>query len=131
MLYGLLGVVNTPVTVVVIVMSIGAASGFINVNIMTILQITTPTEIRGRVFGLLRMISACLLPIGIGLAGAAASLVGNNIPLIYVFCGVCMGLVALLASVLSGLRRYLAFEPHKPREVVSLGQMTKEIINAD
>lgn len=129
--YGMLGVVNTPMTVVVFIMGIGAASGFINVSIMTVLQITTPTEIRGRVFGLLQMISACLLPIGIGLAGATASLVGNNIPLIYLFCGACMGLVALLASVLSELRRYLAFEPHKTPEVASLGQMTEEIVNAD
>jgi predicted MFS family arabinose efflux permease len=130
-LNGMLGFVSKSVTVIVVVMSIGAATGFINVNIMTILQITTPTEIRGRVFGLLQMISACLMPIGVGLAGAVASLLGNNIPLIYVFCGACMALVTLMASALSAIRRYLALEPNKPQEVITPSPMIEEIINAD
>jgi MFS family permease len=131
LLYGMLGVVNTLAPVVVVVMSFAATSGFININLMTISQITTPTEIRGRVFGLLGTVSAFPMPIGVGLAGAAASLVGNNIPLIYIFCAACMGLVALLASVLSEVRRFLAFDSNKPREVISPAPAIEEIINAD
>jgi MFS transporter, DHA3 family, macrolide efflux protein len=130
-LNGLLGVVNTPVAVVVVMISIGTASGYINVNLMTILQITTPTKIRGRVFGLLEMLSACLFPIGMGLAGAAAFLVGNNIPVIYLLCGACSALVALAALFLSPIRQYLAFEPNKPQEVASPDQVTEEIVSAD
>ena len=133
-LTGLLGVVNTPGMAASVVIGIGASSGFMNVNIWTILQITTPSEIRGRVFGLLATMSACLLPIGMGLAGVAASLVGKNISLIYFVCGACMIGVTLLASVLVEFRNYMAFEPEKTEkepEVVSLDQGMREVAGAD
>lgn len=50
---GLLGIIKTPLAVAAVTIGIGAASGFLNINVSTILQITTPSEIRGRVFGLL------------------------------------------------------------------------------
>jgi hypothetical protein len=37
----------------------------------------------------------------------------------------------LMASTLSAIRRYLAFEPNKPREVISPAPAIEEIINAD
>jgi MFS family permease len=118
-LYGLLGVVMTLVTVAAVALASGAASGFVMVNVSTILQITTPSEIRGRVFGLLATISACVMPLGMGLAGAVAWLVGNNIPLIYFSCGACMLLVTIVASGFGEFRRYLAFEPSGPEEEIS------------
>lgn len=130
-LCGLLGVAKMPAAAVASLIGIGAACGFLNINVSTILQVTTPSEIRGRVFGLLTTISACLLPIGTGLGGAAASLAGKNIPLIYLFCGGCMALVTLVGSVLSEFRNYLAFEPNEARETVILDQGIKEIAGAD
>jgi MFS family permease len=115
-LYALLGVVATPALATAAVIGIGASSGFMNVNIWTILQVTTPTEIRGRVFGLLQTVAAALLPVGMGLAGAAASLLGKNIPLIFIFCAGCMGVVTLVASFLVEFRRYLSFETEKAAE---------------
>jgi MFS family permease len=97
----------------------GAASGFVMVNVSTILQLTTPSEIRGRVFGLLATISACIAPLGMGLAGAVAWLLEKNIPLIYLACGVCMVLVTLVASSLSSFRRYLAFDAAEGGEPAS------------
>jgi MFS transporter, DHA3 family, macrolide efflux protein len=130
-LYGLLGIVKTPMAVVLIVIGSGAVSGFINVNIVTLLQITTPSEIRGRVFGLVGTISACLLPIGAGLGGMAASLAEKNIALIYLACGACMLLITLVASTFSEFRNYLAFEPNASREATSLDQGIGKIISAD
>jgi len=121
-LYGLLGVAQTPVTVATVIIGCGATSGFMNVNLLTILQVTTPSDIRGRVFGLLATISACLLPIGMGLAGAAASLIGKKISLIYIFCGASMAVVTLVASLLSELTRYLAYEPNDLPGAISFGQ---------
>lgn len=121
-LYGLLGIVRTPMTAVSVIIGCGAMSGFMNVNLLTILQITTPSEIRGRVFGLLTTISACLLPVGMGLAGAAASLVGKNVTPIYIFCGASMLLVTLVAYFLSEFNRYLAFEVEDLQESISFHQ---------
>jgi hypothetical protein len=119
-MYGLLGVAQAPATVAMVVLGCGTASGFINVNVLTILQITTPSEIRGRVFGLLTTISACLVPIGVGMAGAAASLIGKNISSIYLACGACLALVTLIASGLSEFRGYLAFDPNNRTIIMPL-----------
>src|SRR5690606_11209720 len=51
--YGLIGMVREPMLVLVLAFAGGALNGFITVHITTMVQITTPTNIRGRVFGLL------------------------------------------------------------------------------
>jgi MFS family permease len=76
----------------------GLASGYVTVNITTLIQATTPSEIRGRVVGLLAALSTALTPIGSGIAGVAADLVDQNIPLIFVVCGVAAAAIALLLT---------------------------------
>jgi MFS transporter, DHA3 family, macrolide efflux protein len=125
-LYGLLGLFKTPSVIAGIVLSIGIVSSFINVSIITVLQLTTPSEIRGRVFGLLSTITACLLPIGMGMAGAAAALVGKNISMIYVLCGCCMAIVTLFASSRTGVRNYLSIGQDQVSEGVLLNPQVKE-----
>jgi len=130
-LTGLLGYVKTPAIVAAAIVGIGIASGFLNISVMTIVQITTPSEIRGRVFGLLATLSNCLLPIGMGAAGMATSLVGKNVPLVYLFCGACMTLITLAATGLSESRNYLAFEETQTRESIHLNQGIEENAGAD
>ncbi len=95
----------------------GALDGFVIVNLTTILQLTTPSEIRGRVFGLLGTISSGLAPIGMGLAGVVADLVHQNIPLIYISVSALMALLILAAASDSHFREYLAYraEPRTRR----------------
>jgi hypothetical protein len=78
---------------------------------MTILQITTPSEIRGRVFGLLGTIAAGLMPVGMGLAGVVADMTGNNIPAIFMACGAIVSIVTIIIAMGREFREYLAFEP--------------------
>jgi MFS transporter, DHA3 family, macrolide efflux protein len=113
-LYGVLGLLKSPGAVAALAAGAGATSGFVMVNVSTILQLTTPNEIRGRVFGLLATVSACIMPLGMGLAGAAAWLANNNVSVIYVACGICMALVTLGAASLGEFRRYLAYEAREP-----------------
>lgn len=129
-LYGLLGLFRTPLAIGGIVLSIGAVSSFINVSIITVLQITTPSEIRGRIFGLLSTITACLLPIGMGMAGAAAALAGKKISVIYVFCGCCMATVTVIASTLRGVRDYLSIGQDQASKEASLNAQVEETADA-
>jgi MFS family permease len=80
----------------------GCMNGFIMVNFTTIVQITTPGEMRGRVFGILSTIQASLAPLAIGLAGIIADLVNQNIPLIYITSGIIMTVFVII----------VAFDPH-------------------
>jgi MFS family permease len=105
--YGLLGLIRDPVTALAFALLGGATGGFVTVHITTILQITTPGEMRGRVFGVLATISNSLAPVAMGLAGVVADAVNQNIPLIYISCGAAMTLLTLLVSLSRRFRDYL------------------------
>ncbi len=94
-----------------VTLMIGMFSGIINVYILTILQITTPGEIRGRVFGLLQTIAGGLMPLGMGLAGVVAELLDNDVSLIFIICGATTSLCMIVVSTSRAFREYLAFEP--------------------
>ncbi len=93
---------------------LGVANGFLNIGVMTILQQSTPSAIRGRVFGLVGTITMGLSPIAVGLSGVVADLTGQNIPLIYVFGGAITFIFTLAISFSVEYRRFLAFEPSAP-----------------
>ena len=113
-LIGLVGLVQSPLQGLVLLFVTGILNGYINININTILQITTPSEIRGRVFGLLTTLSAGLTPIAMGLSGIVADLVDQNIAAIFVGCGICATLTALAVSFNRNFRDYLARRNRPP-----------------
>ena len=79
-----------PVVALFILGFVGMAAGIVSVLITSVIQLSTPTEIRGRVFGLLGTLSAGLTPISLGLAGVIADALDRNIPLIYIASGLCL-----------------------------------------
>lgn len=94
-------------------MTLGALTGVVNINIMTILQQSTASEIRGRVFGLLGTLSMGLSPLSMGLTGVIADLLDQNIPLIYLFSGILTALVMLSVASDRHFREFLAYEPEQ------------------
>jgi len=108
--YGVLGLVRTPLIALLLSVADGFASGYVTVGIMTILQVSTPGEIRGRILGLLSAISAGLIPVGMGLAGVVADLLNKNIPIIYGACGFIMFAIAAAWTFNKDYRSFLAYE---------------------
>ena len=106
--YGMLGVVQTAVPVLFLAVLGGLGSGFVTLNITTLVQVTTPSDIRGRVMGLLATLSAALTPIAAGLAGIIADLVNQNIGLIYGACGVITFAAAAIIATNRAYRGILA-----------------------
>ena len=105
-----LGLVGVPWQALVLAFLGGIMGGFVVVNLTTILQITTPGVIRGRVFGLLGTIAGGLTPIAMGMSGIVADLLNQNIPLIYVGSGLISGSLAGLIALNRDYRRFLAYE---------------------
>jgi MFS family permease len=103
-----LSLANKSILALAIWVSIGAANGFININIITLLQTSIPGELRGRIFGLLTTITAGLTPFGLGLGGVVADLTGRNIPLIYGTCGIILILLSITISLIRPFRRFLS-----------------------
>lgn len=102
---------GTPLVALLILCGVGVSSGVMNVLITGVMQLSTPSEIRGRVFGLLGTLSAGLVPVSLGLAGVIADLIDRNISLMYVVSGVCVVAVVPLLAFSRPFHQLLAFEP--------------------
>ena len=116
-LFALLAMQRIPIHALIFVLLLGIGDGFINVNIMTIIQLTTPSEIRGRVFGVLAMLSGSLAPLSMGVSGFAARFLNHNVPLIYMICGSAMLLLSVIAICFRDYREFLVYDDAQEEDV--------------
>lgn len=110
-LLGSLGFTDSKFVALALLFATGILNGFLNINISTIMQLTTPTEIRGRVFSLLSMVTGGLAPLAMGLSGVVADLLDQNIPLIFIVCGGITAVLSIGISFSHHFREFLAYEP--------------------
>ncbi len=90
---------------------VGILSGLINIYVLTIFQINTPTGLRGRVMSLVITLSGGIAPIGMMIGGLAGDLTNKNFPLIYAVCGGIAAVFTLIAALNREFRVFLAEEP--------------------
>jgi len=109
--------VNSPVQAGVLFFLGGIFSGFVMVNITTILQLTTPSDIRGRVFGALTTIAASTAPLGMGLGGFVYDLLNRNIALIYGASGVIMFFLIVVMASSRDFRSFIAYDMEEDEPV--------------
>lgn len=105
----LLGLVRNPFIALIMMLFAGIMNGFININIMTAIQVSTDNNIRGRVFGLLQTMSMGITPISMGLSGIIADLLNQNIPLIYIVSGGIAAVLSFLVGLNKDTREFLSF----------------------
>jgi MFS family permease len=98
----------------------GIMGGFFHVNVLTILQQTTPDWIRGRVFAVLTTIAGGLTPLAMGLTGVITDLVNQNVPLVLIAGGALSFFSCVILAFSRAFREYMAYEPG-PEEVVDRG----------
>lgn len=111
-----LGLVRTTGAALLLTVLGGLATGYVTVNITSLIQATTPSEIRGRVVGLLAALSSALTPIGSGLAGVVAELVDKNVPVVFIACGALTAAVAILLSTSRSYRAIMSTEFDQARQ---------------
>ena len=107
---GLFGVITTQIYALIFFTLTGVMNGYININIITVLQITTPSKMRGRVFSVLGTLGGGLAPIAMGLAGVITDLLDKDVQLLYLICGSVTAVVALLFFPNKTFRNFLANE---------------------
>lgn len=108
--YLALGLIQSVGSAMAIAAVSGAATGFVGINVITIVQATTPSEIRGRAVSLMVTLSGSLAPIAMGLSGVIADLTGQNVPVIYAACGLGMMIVSVVLTANRQLRELVAYE---------------------
>jgi MFS family permease len=113
--YALLGMMRSPWAVLGMAVLAGAMGGFVTILVTTLVQVRTPEDMRGRVFGLLSTIAGGITPIAMGLSGVVADLVGRNIPMIYMGCGILMTICSLVVVLDRAFRDFIFTETPKAR----------------
>ncbi|HWQ32048.1 MAG TPA: MFS transporter [Blastocatellia bacterium] len=119
----LLGALVNQYVALMILFGCGVATGFITISINTLMQVATPREMRGRLFGLLATSSGTIAPLGMGLAGIITDLLDKNVPLVYLISGIMMLLLSLLLAASPDARAFLAYQPKEavPEEAGETG----------
>lgn len=97
---------NPPVALVIALFG-GMTSAFVMVHITALIQLSTPTEFRGRVGSLLTTLTGSVTPIAFGLSGIVADLTKRNIPLIYLTCAAIILGLQLSAAANRHIRAFL------------------------
>jgi MFS transporter, DHA3 family, macrolide efflux protein len=106
--FGILGFVSNAWAALSVAFLGGVALGVINVYLMSMVQMATPGELRGRVLSVIMLLTGGLMPIGMGVGGIVGDLTGKNIPLVYGVSGGLALLVACSVFVRRDLREFLA-----------------------
>jgi MFS transporter, DHA3 family, macrolide efflux protein len=89
----------------------GVMGGFNTIHVLSLAQVTTAAELRGRVLGLFETLGLSALPIAAGTAGLVAALLHRNIPLVYLGCGTALLILALIQASQREVRDFLAHAP--------------------
>jgi len=106
-----LGAVRSPWTAMAWIFAAGAMSGFTVIHILSLAQLTSPSELRGRVLGLFETLGLSTMPLAAGVAGVVADLLHRNIPLVYYACGVALIALVLIQASKGEVRDFLAYAP--------------------
>ena len=87
-IFAYVGYINNLLIAVIVAVVFGFLSAFFDLLTDTAILYHTPTNLRGRVFGLVATLSAGLIPLGMSISGIIADLTGHNIPLIFLGAGI-------------------------------------------
>jgi MFS family permease len=102
-----LSILSSAAHALIVMTIIGVVNGFLYINVITLIQIAIPSEMRGRIFGLLTTLTGGLVPVSMGLSGVIADLLNQNIPLIYAVCGLTTLILSILTSLNRDFRKFL------------------------
>ncbi len=116
-LWGILGFMTDKIIALMMMILFGFFNGFIIVNVITILQQSTPDNIRGRVFSVFTTINTGLMPLGMGLAGIIADLLDKNIPIMFLASAIISLIIIVICAFSRQYRKFLAYEAPKENKV--------------
>jgi MFS family permease len=86
---------------------VGFCLGMFNLQSMTLFQTSSPSEIRGRVMGLLMTASSALLPLGLIISGGLGALTNNDTQFIFSLSALLLALLTMCFILSTNSREFL------------------------
>lgn len=111
-----LGATQAPLLALGLFFAVGMGTGLINIFVMTLFQVASPREMRGRVMALVLALSGAASPLGMALGGVLGDATGKNIPVLYAGCGLAIGGMAVLAALSRPFRDFLSYDDNQDEE---------------
>lgn len=105
-----LGFTLQPYLILALLFLFGFLLPLMNVSIISLIQGTTPGEIRGRVVSVLSTLVLALIPISQGFSGIVIDALDQEIPMLFVAIGFIFLSFVILTSLSVELRRFLALD---------------------
>jgi DHA3 family macrolide efflux protein-like MFS transporter len=103
----LIGFTQEPLSALVLFFICGLTLPMANVMVHTVIQANVPSEIRGRVMGVLGTIATGLVPIAMGVSGIAIDLMNQQVPVLWYLCSLVMLVAMIYLSSSADFRSYL------------------------
>jgi MFS family permease len=103
-----------PVAALLLLAVAGGCNGYFGVRTVSIIQLRTPDEMRGRVFGLLQTLAMGLAPVAMLATGLVADAAGLDARAVFLSCGLALVAVTVAGWGRPSLREYLG--GRAPRE---------------
>jgi MFS family permease len=101
---------SAPLSLALIILT-GVLGGLYNIAAMTLIQLSTPEDMRGRMFGLLHTLVMGLSPFAMALSGIVADAIGGDVTRIFIVCGAVLVAISAAVGANREYRRFLSFEP--------------------
>lgn len=101
-----IGVAESPYTLLVAHAVDGVFMGVMMVSFTTLMQATTPDQLRGRVMSVMMTLIMGTMPIAMGLAGVLADAVDQNVPVLFIGGGVA---AACIVTAMGSGRAFRGF----------------------
>ncbi|RDV10383.1 MFS transporter [Pontibacter diazotrophicus] len=90
---------------------LGLFNGFISINILTQLQLSIKSTMRGRVMGSLMTLTGAITPLSLAASGIVLDLLDQNARIMLLVCGLLLGLLTIIILFNKSFLKFIATDP--------------------
>ncbi|AHM58281.1 arabinose efflux permease family protein [Flammeovirgaceae bacterium 311] len=107
---------------------IGVLNGFIQINVLTLIQLSIKSEMRGRILGNLMTLTSGVVPLSLALSGIIIDLLDQRVRLMFMFCGMILVLLSVYMLFNKNFLEFLASTPAEESEEEHPSLKEEEIV---
>lgn len=107
---------------------VGILNGFIQINILTQIQMSIKSEMRGRILGNLITLSTAVVPLSLALSGIIIDLLDQQIRVFFMSCGIILVILTVAMLFNKDFLEFLASSPPEEVENEDISLKEEEVV---